>query len=220
MANLDLELLRPSDRSPGADAERISEITSQFTLGFDALREVGRCVTVFGSARFEPGHRYYELARATGAAFAEAGFAVMTGGGPGIMEAANRGASEAGGRSIGCTIELPFEQGGNPYVDTEVEFHHFFARKVMLVRYAQAFVMMPGGFGTLDELFETATLIQTGKMRGFPMVLMGTEFWDPITEFVTQSLIAEETINPEDRDLFGATDDPDEAVALVRSKLG
>ena len=219
MENYDIALLTETTRSAAEDDERVAIIEHQFREGFETLRDLGRCVTIFGSARFDENHRYYRLARATGAAFADAGFAVMTGGGPGIMEAGNRGAFEAGGRSIGCTIELPHEQQGNPYLDTEVSFRHFFARKVVLVRYSQAFIMMPGGFGTLDELFETATLIQTGKMPGFPMVLMGTEFWNPITHFVTESLMAEQTISPGDRDLFVATDDPEEAVALVRSAL-
>ena len=220
MENYDIPLLTETTRSVEADEERIGIISEQFQEGFGTLRDLGPCVTIFGSARFTEDHRYYDLARRTGAAFATAGFAVMTGGGPGIMEAGNRGAHEAGGRSIGCTIELPMEQTGNDYIDTQVSFRHFFARKVVLVRYSQAFIMMPGGFGTLDELFETATLIQTGKMPGFPMVLMGTDFWNPITHFVTESLVAERTISSEDRELFVATDDPNEAVALVESVLG
>ncbi len=219
MDDFDIALLTETARSVEADEARIELIRSEFERGFEALRDLGRCVTIFGSARFDEDHRYYDLARRTGAAFAEAGFAVMTGGGPGIMEAGNRGAHEAGGRSIGCAIELPMEQDTNPYLDTEVMFNHFFTRKVILVRYSQAFVMMPGGFGTLDELFETATLIQTDKMPGFPMVLMGTDFWGPITQFVTESLMAEQTISPEDRELFLATDDPCEAVSMVTAAL-
>lgn len=219
MDDFDIALLTETARSVEADEARIELIRSEFERGFEALRDLGRCVTIFGSARFDEDHRYYDLARRTGAAFAEAGFAVMTGGGPGIMEAGNRGAHEAGGRSIGCAIELPMEQDTNPYLDTEVMFNHFFTRKVILVRYSQAFVMMPGGFGTLDELFETATLIQTDKMPGFPMVLMGTDFWGPITHFVTESLMAEQTISPEDRELFLATDDPHEAVSMVTAAL-
>ncbi len=218
--NYDIALLTETTRSEAADDERVTIIDRQFREAFDELRDLGRCVTVFGSARFDEDHPYYDLARRTGAAFADAGFAVMTGGGPGIMEAANRGAHDVGGHSIGCTIELPNEQHGNPYLTTEIGFRHFFARKVVLVRYSQAFVMMPGGYGTLDELFETATLIQTGKMPGFPMVLMGTEFWNPITHFVTESLLAEQTISPEDRELFVATDDPEEAVRLVTAAIG
>jgi uncharacterized protein (TIGR00730 family) len=215
----DRDLLRNGERTVEADAARVDEITEEFRQAFDALRDVGLCVTIFGSARFDDEHRYYDLTRRTAAAFGSAGFAVMSGGGPGVMEAANRGASDVGARSIGCTIELPFEQAGNDYMDTEIAFKHFFARKVCLVRYSQAFILMPGGFGTLDEVFETATLIQTGKMPGFPLVLMGTEFWQPITEFVTQSMVKEQTIDEADRDFFYATDNPEDAVRLVESKL-
>lgn len=216
----DRELLRNGDRTTDADAERLAQITAEFERGFDALRDVGPCVTIFGSARFDENHRYYDLTRRTAAAFGSAGFAVMSGGGPGAMEAANRGAREVGARSIGCTIELPFERSGNKYMDTEVSFRYFFARKVCLVRYSQAFILMPGGFGTLDEAFETATLIQTGKMPGFPLVLMGTEFWEPITEFVTESLVRVGTVDPEDRDFFYAADDPSVAVRHVQDTLG
>ena len=214
----DVDLL-VGDRSVEEDRRRLDGIIEEFGNGFDALRNIGPSVTVFGSARFDEGHRYYRLARATAAAFGEAGFAILTGGGPGVMEAANRGARDVGARSIGCTIDLPNEQPTNAYVDSVVEFRHFFARKVMLVRYSQAFVLMPGGFGTLDEVFETATLIQTGKILGFPMVLMGVEFWQPITHFVTASMIREATIDPTDRDLFFATDDPDVAVQHVLARL-
>ena len=215
----DWDLLRSEERTPEADARRVATISAEFERGFDALRDVGPCVTIFGSARFEEDNPYYGLARTTAAAFGEAGFAVMTGGGPGIMEAANRGAHETGTASIGCTIELPFEQAGNPYVDVEIPFHYFFARKVCLVRYSQAFILMPGGCGTLDELFETATLIQTGKTLGVPLVLMGTDFWQPITDFVSSSLVGGGTISPGDLDFFHATDDPAEAVAYVMSRL-
>ena len=215
----DRELLRNGERSEEADAHRIAEITAQFERGFSALRDVGPCVTIFGSARFSEEHPFYDLTRRTARAFGDAGFAVMSGGGPGVMEAANRGAREAGALSIGCTIELPFEQSGNQYMDIQVPFQYFFARKVCLVRYSQAFILMPGGFGTLDEVFETATLIQTGKMPGFPLVLMGEEFWDPITSFVTDSLVRMETIDPEDRDFFYATDDPADAVRHVGDAL-
>ena len=152
----------------GSELARIWRIGLEFVRGFRALHFVGPCVTVFGSARFRPGHRYYELAREVGTRLARAGFAVMTGGGPGVMEAANRGAQEAGGLSIGCNIELAHEQEPNPYLDHWVDFRYFFVRKVMLTKYSCAFVLMPGGFGTMDEIFETLTLIQTGKMKSFP----------------------------------------------------
>ena len=218
MGQNDIDLLH-GDRSAEEDDRRLARILDEFRTGFDTLRNIGPCVTFFGSARFGEEHRYYQLARTTAARFGEAGFAIMTGGGPGVMEAANRGATDAGAQSIGCAIELPNEQRTNRYVDHVIDFRHFYARKVMLVRYSQAFVLMPGGFGTLDEVFETATLIQTGKILGFPMVLMGVEFWEPITHFVTESMIREATIDPEDRELFFATDDPDEAVRRVIARL-
>src|SRR5581483_5005060 len=154
--------------------------------GLRALHFLERCVTVFGSARFAEDHPYYKLARHVGSELAIAGFTVMTGGGPGVMEAANRGAHEAGGVSVGCNIELPHEQKPNPYLDLFVEFRYFFVRKVMLVKYSTAFVVMPGGFGTMDEIFETATLIQTGKIRGFPVVLMGKEYWAPLVTLIEE----------------------------------
>lgn len=187
----------------------------EFVRGFEHLGGLGRCVTVFGSARFKEDHPYYELARALGRALAEHGIAVMTGGGPGIMEAANRGAREGGGVSIGCNIELPMEQEPNPYLDRFVEFEYFFVRKVMLVKYSQAFVVMPGGLGTLDEVFETATLIQTGKIERFPIVAMGSDFWEPFREFSTGSMIREGTIAESDRELFTLTDSVEEAVAVI-----
>jgi uncharacterized protein (TIGR00730 family) len=191
----------------------------EFVRGFEHLGGLGRCVTVFGSARFKEDHRYYELARSLGRALAESGFAVMTGGGPGIMEAANRGAKEGGGASIGCNIELPTEQEPNPYLDRFVEFEYFFVRKVMLVKYSQAFVVMPGGLGTLDEVFETATLIQTGKIERFPIVAMGSEFWSPFREFSTGSMIREKTVDASDRELFTLTDSVDEALAAIEKGL-
>jgi uncharacterized protein (TIGR00730 family) len=185
--------------------------------GFRALHFVGPCVTVFGSARFKPDHPYYELGREVGAGLARRGFAVMTGGGPGIMEAANRGAKDAGGRSIGCNIELPREQVPNPYVDRFVTFRHFYVRKVMLVKYSYAFIALPGGFGTLDEVFEIATLVQTSKVQEFPLVLMGREYWRPLTDFVRNRLLVEGTIDPGDEQRLQVTDSPEEAVELVAS---
>ena len=188
----------------------------EFVRGFQALGSLGSCVTVFGSARFAEGHRYYALARQLGKRLAEEGFTVMTGGGPGIMEAANRGAKDAGGLSIGCNIELPREQKLNPYLDRFVEFEHFFVRKVMLVKYSQAFVVMPGGFGTLDEVFETLTLMQSNKIESFPVVAMGGEFWATIRGFIRDSLVAEGTISASDLDLIALTDSADEAVQIIR----
>jgi uncharacterized protein (TIGR00730 family) len=183
--------------------------------GFRALHFAGPCVTVFGSARFKEDHAYYHLARELGAGLARAGFTVMTGGGPGIMEAANRGAKDVGGRSLGCNIELPKEQQPNPYLDQWITFRHFNVRKLMLVKYSYAFVVMPGGFGTLDELFEVATLIQNGKVRDFPVVLMGREFWDPMIGFFRDRLIARQTIDPIDLERMHISDDPAEVVARV-----
>ncbi len=185
--------------------------------GFEFLNIDVPMVTVFGSARFPEGHPHYELARQMGQSLAKAGYGVMTGGGPGIMEAANRGAREAGGLSLGANIHLPHEQRPNPYLDRVMTFEHFFVRKVMMVKYSRAFVIMPGGFGTLDELFEAMTLIQTGKMEAFPIVLMGTEFWNPMMEFFLERLVAEGTIAAEDIDLMRVTDSCDEAVRLIQA---
>ena len=187
----------------------------EFIRGFRALHFVGPCVTVFGSARFREEHRFYDMARRLGALLARDGFTVMTGGGPGVMEAANRGAKEAGGRSIGCNIELPHEQQPNAYLDRWVTFRHFFVRKVMLVKYSYGYIAMPGGFGTLDEMTEAATLIQTGKISHFPLVLMGVDFWKPLLEFMRGTLVKEGTIGPDDVD-FLVTDSPEEAAAHVR----
>lgn len=191
----------------------------EFVRGFENLGGLGQCVTVFGSARFNEGHRYYEMARALGRALAQRGFAVMTGGGPGIMEAANRGAREGGGVSIGCNIELPMEQKPNPYLDRFVEFEYFFVRKVMLVKYSQAFVVMPGGLGTLDEVFETATLIQTGKIERFPIIALGSDFWEPFREFTSNSMIREGTIDPSDQEIFTLTNSVAEAVAAIEGGM-
>ena len=176
-------------RTRGANLESAVRYFLEFLRGFESLDFEGPCVTVFGSARFPEGHEYYEMARGLGRRLAEEGYTVMTGGGPGIMEAANRGAREAGGRSLGCNIRLPREQEPNPYLDHFIEFDHFFVRKVMLVKYSTAFVVMPGGFGTLDEVFEVMTLVQTGKLEAFPIVSMGTEFWGAFREFAQRSLV-------------------------------
>ncbi|GAB5496265.1 MAG: TIGR00730 family Rossman fold protein [Phycisphaerales bacterium] len=206
-------------KARGSEAMRVVRIAMEFIRGFRALHFVGPCVTVFGSARFNDGSTHYELARTMGKRIAEADLAVMTGGGPGIMEGANRGAREAGGKSIGCNIELPMEQYPNPYLDKFVEFRYFFVRKVMLVKYSCAFVVLPGGFGTLDEVFETLVLIQTGKIQNFPIVLMGRDYWQPIVDYVRNDLVREGAISPEDLDLVIFTDDPDEAMqAIVQAK--
>jgi uncharacterized protein (TIGR00730 family) len=199
------------------DPWRSLRILSEFVEGFDALAAVGPAVSVFGSARMGPNHGYYRQARELGRMLAEAGYAVITGGGPGIMEAANRGCQEGGGLSIGCNIELPKEQGLNPYVDLGVEFRYFFARKVMFVKYADAFVIFPGGYGTLDELFEALTLIQTQKVQDFPVVLVGTDYWGGMIDWIRVSLLAENAINPEDVDLLRLTDDPKEAVRIIKA---
>jgi uncharacterized protein (TIGR00730 family) len=194
---------------------RAFRIFFEFVRGFRAFHFLGPCVTVFGSARFAANHPFYEIARQVGAELAKAGFTVMTGGGPGIMEAANRGAREAGGRSIGCNIRLPREQKPNPFLDQWITFRYFFVRKVMLVKYSYAFIALPGGFGTADEIFETATLIQTLKIREFPLVLMGKEYWRPLLEFMSEKMVNERTIDQADLDRFIVTDSPHEAVESI-----
>lgn len=196
---------------------RTIRIAVEFIRGFRALHFLGPCVTVFGSARFPEDHPYYTMARAVGARLADAGFTVMTGGGPGIMEAANRGAKDVGGKSVGCNIELPLEQKHNPYLDKWVTFRYFFVRKVMLVKYSYAFVVLPGGFGTLDEVFETLTLVQTRKIDHFPIVLMGSDYWKPLIEFINRDMIRAGTISPGDPELLLVTDIPEDAAAHVRA---
>ncbi len=207
----DIHLLRGPEGGAG-DLVRSLRIWREFVKGFVALRHVEPCVTVFGSARVPEGDPWYEQAREVGRRLAEAGFGVITGGGPGIMEAANRGAREAGGLSIGCNIQLPREQHTNPYVDRSVSFHYFFVRKVMLVKYSRAFVFLPGGYGTLDEVFEIATLIQTGKVARFPIVGIGREYWRNLDELFREAMLPARTIDPRDAELFFATDEPAEAV--------
>jgi uncharacterized protein (TIGR00730 family) len=205
-------------RTPQKERERLKRINSEFERAFDTFYELGPAVTVFGSARFKETHPYYKLARATGAELARAGFATLTGGGPGIMEAANRGAHEAGGKSYGLNIILPHEQKENPYVDCSMEFHYFFTRKVCLVKYSCAFIVMPGGLGTLDELFEAATLIQCQKIGPFPVILMGEKFWAGLRKWgqfmMKQGVFAKDEIG------FGyVTDSPREAVDLIVRSL-
>ena len=187
-------------------------VVRDFLKGFRTLHFVGPCVTVFGSARFDENHPYYRLAREVGAAISKMGFTVLTGGGPGIMEAANRGAKDVQGRSVGLNIKLPFEQSHNPYLDRSVTMDYFFVRKTLLIKYSYGFVIMPGGFGTMDEMFEALTLIQTKKIRNFPIVVMGSEFWGEMRQFI-DAMLAGGTISREDLDLIKWTDSVDEAIA-------
>ncbi len=195
---------------------RACRIFFETLKGFRSLHFVGPCVTVFGSARYQSDHPYYELTKELGAALAGAGFTVMTGGGPGLMEAANRGAKEQGGRSVGCNIVLPQEQSPNPFLDLFIEFKYFFIRKLMLAKYSYAFVAMPGGFGTMDELFEVATLVQTGKVKQFPIILMGTEYWRPLLNFVRENMVQQGTIDLADAERIIVSDSPSFVVAKIR----
>jgi uncharacterized protein (TIGR00730 family) len=218
-ATPDEELLgaeRPAVAVEHTEQERLERIERELAAGFEALAGIGCGVSVFGSARIVPDHPDYALAQATARRLGEAGFAVITGGGPGIMEAANRGAQEAGATSVGLNIELPFEQDANAFQDISLRFHYFFTRKVMFVRYANAFRVFPGGFGTLDELFEALLLIQTGKIRHFPVVLMRTSFWSGLVDWLRDRLAANALIAPADLELLTTTDDPDEVVGVVK----
>ncbi len=199
------------------DLFRAVHIFSEFITGFIKFRTLGPTVTVFGSARFAEDHQYYKLARELGKLLAHEQLSVMTGGGPGIMEAANRGAREHGGRSVGCNIKLPKEQKPNPYLDDWVDFHYFFVRKVMLLKYSCAFVALPGGFGTIDEIFETLTLVQTGKMKDFPIILMGTDYWRGLGEYIKDKLLKAGTISPKDMRLVYVTDSPNEAIQCIKA---
>ncbi len=211
---LDRRLLRRTHETLASD---VSLIATEFLAGFQTVQRIDRpAVSIFGSARVGEDDPVYESARATGRAFAEDGFAVVTGGGPGVMEAANRGCQEGGGLSVGCNIELPHEQSINPYVDLGVEFRYFFARKTMFVKYADGFVILPGGFGTMDELFEAITLIQTGKIRHFPVVLVGSGFFGGLMEWIKVKLLGEGMISPNDLDLMQVTDDPKQVVEIFR----
>ncbi len=214
----DRKLLEPTGRPAFLDTDpwRALRILAEFVEGFDALAELGPAITLFGSARVEEGSPAYETARTIGRLLAREGYAVITGGGPGVMEAANRGCQEGGGMSVGCNIELPHEQEMNPYIDLGVEFRYFFARKTMFVKYADGFVILPGGFGTMDELFESLTLIQTGKIRHFPVILVGSEYFRGLLEWIRATLLAEGMIAPGDLDLMTVTDDPEEVVRIVR----
>jgi uncharacterized protein (TIGR00730 family) len=214
----DERLLRgtpPNGAFRRTDPWRVMRITSEFVEGFDTLASVERGVTIFGSARVGPDDPQYEAAQETARLLAEAGFAIITGAGPGIMEAANKGARVAGGRSIGCNIELPFEQGANPFVDTLINFRYFFVRKTMFVKYSMAFIIFPGGFGTLDELFEALTLIQTGKIYHFPVIMFGRHYWAGLIRWLRSRALLEGKISAGDMDLMLLTDDPAEAAKAV-----
>jgi uncharacterized protein (TIGR00730 family) len=211
------EIFLEGPRSRFDEFVTLLRVMRDFLRGFRVLHFVGPCVTVFGSARVKIDSPYYELARKMGAAIAKLGFTVMTGGGPGIMEAANRGAKEIGGRSVGCSIELPVEQEANAWLDRSVTMHYFFVRKTLLIKYSYAFVVMPGGAGTLDELFEALTLIQTGKIKNFPIVIMGTSYWKELIDFINK--MAEfRMISPPDASLVFATDSVEQAIEHIRSK--
>ena len=197
------------------DAQRILRIQDELRNGFNALSRTGKAVSIFGSARTPPEDRRYAQARELAGRLGGEGFSIITGGGPGIMEAANRGASESGGQSIGLNIELPFEQGINPYVELGLEFHYFFTRKVMFVRYASGFVVFPGGYGTLDELFEALTLEQTDKVHDFPIVLMGSGYWTGLVDWLRERMLGEGKIGPTDLDLLQVTDDPAKVLSIV-----
>ena len=219
-ATTDEELLGaevPTIAVEHTEAQRLQRIHDELVRGFTALSAVRCGVSVFGSARVPEDHPAYALAREIGRRLGESGFDVITGGGPGLMEAANRGAKEAGALSVGLNIELPFEQGANPDQDIALTFHFFFARKVMFVRYATGFVVMPGGFGTLDELFEALVLIQTHKVRHFPIVLVGTSFWRGLLDWIHERLVADELISADDPKLLSLTDDPAEVVAFIEA---
>lgn len=204
-------------RSRAQDLESAVGFFLEFLRAFESFDFEAPCVSVFGSSRFAEDHRYYQLARELGAALADAGFAVMTGGGPGIMEAANRGARDKGGISLGCNIKLPREQHPNPYLDKFIELEHFFVRKVMLVKYSCAFVIMPGGFGTLDEAFEVMTLIQTGKLERFPVIAMGIDFWEHLRTFARETMVTQGVISADDVDLIRAAESVADALELIKS---
>jgi uncharacterized protein (TIGR00730 family) len=211
----DRRLLNTELPDPAASVEQIAD---EFRAGFEVVEKIRRpAVATFGSARVREGHAYYESARAVGRRFAERGWTVITGGGPGLMEAANRGAKEGGGQSVGLNIELPHEQAANPYLDVAYTFRHFYARKVCFVKPAEGFVIFPGGFGTLNELFEALTLIQTGKVMHFPVVLFDAEYWSELRDWLRGKLLDDQFISPADLDLLSVTDEVDEAVELVVS---
>jgi len=211
----DARLLRVPCDIEAEDDARLDRIRAEVDMGFDALRDIENGVSVFGSARIGSDHPWYELTRETAACLVKHGFSVITGGGPGLMEAANRGAMEAGGESIGLNIELPHEQQPNEYLTRSLRFHYFFTRKLMFVRYARAFVIMPGGFGTLDELFEALTLIQTKRILHFPVILVGAEFWAPVLDWIDRSLEDHGLISPGDKELLTVVNEPEQVCERV-----
>ena len=215
----DFKLLKGSENY-FTDFIRSVRIWREFRRGFTKLNKVGKCVTFFGSARLKEDNLYYTMAYQTAYEVGKNGYSVMTGGGSGIMEAANKGAKEAGALSIGCNIELPVEQIPNAFADIQIRFHHFFVRKVMLLKYSSAFVLLPGGFGTMDEIFEVATLIQTGKICNFPVVVMGSDYWKEIGPFLRKTMIAHGTISETDLDFVKITDDPLEALRIIQNPNG
>lgn len=216
----DEQLLSPSDRQQipftETDTWRVLRIMGEFVEAFDTLAELGPAVTIFGSARVRPGHPQYEAAVEVARILGEAGYAIITGGGPGIMEAGNRGAKEANARSIGLNIELPFEQGSNRFVEVPIDFHYFFVRKTAFVKYAQAFVIFPGGFGTMDELFEALTLIQTGKIQNFPVVLFDSQYWRGLLQWLDETMLTGKKIGKQDYGLLQVTDSPEEVLEIIR----
>jgi uncharacterized protein (TIGR00730 family) len=214
-ARHDRHLLRVPVDKEADDQRRLDRIHKEIEGAFRALRDIDEGVSIFGSARIPEGHRWYELARETAACLTHHGYTVITGGGPGLMEAANRGATEAGGLSVGLNIELPHEQEVNRYVNRQYEFHYFFARKLMFVRFARAFVIMPGGFGTLDEMFESLTLIQTHRIEAFPTILVDSEFWDPLLQWVDRGLEDNGLISPGDKEMLVVCDDPEQVCKHV-----
>lgn len=210
----------PIDDFKSGESWRLFKIMGEFVEGIDTLHDLGPAVSIFGSARTQKGHPDYLKARETAALFASSGYAVITGGGPGIMEAANRGAADRDGESVGLKINLPFEEQGNPYITTSVDFHYFFVRKVMFVKYAQAYIIMPGGLGTLDEMFETLTLVQTGRIRKMPVILMGKAFWGGLMEWIKTRLVEGGLISSEDMNLFQLADEPEQALKIVQDFYG
>lgn len=217
IANSKLKVPDNFGDSHDSDVWSIFKIMGEFVDGYDKLFKIGPCVSIFGSARTAEGDYFYDMALETSKKITEKGFGVITGGGPGVMEAANRGAQEGGGKSVGLGITLPHEQGVNSFVDDDyvINFHYFFARKVMFVKYAQGFIVFPGGFGTLDEFFEAMTLIQTKKINKFPLVLIGSDYWGGLVDWIENKMISEGTISENDLDLFHLTDDSDEAVQII-----
>lgn len=205
-----------------SDSWVIFKVMAEFVNGFEKLAKIGPCVSVFGSARTKPDHKFYQMAEEIGAKLVRHGYGVITGGGPGIMEAGNKGAASEGGRSVGLNIELPFEQTGNIYIDQDkmINFDYFFVRKVMFVKYSQGFIVMPGGFGTLDELFEAITLIQTDKIGKFPIVLVGRSYWEGLVNWISDTMLTEKNISPADLDLFHIVDDATEAVKVIDDFYG